>query len=154
MAKPSLESCRVDPGDGFQYLSSYQKVSRWKTPNWWKKFSKNFFLTNFLKGYFKALPEKPFFSKKIIFRFLSKIQFSRRKIVKPLFPTGKTGKSWPRNKILSFSDGNSRKKSDVGKRDRSGSHLRKCYDYTTFVFLEFWKNLINSSTSAKQVGIL
>ena len=26
--------------------------------------------------------------------------------------------------------------------------------YTTFVFLEFWKKLINSSKSAKQVGIL
>ena len=42
MAKPSLESCRVDPGDGFQYLSSYQNVSRWKNRNWWKKVS-NFF---------------------------------------------------------------------------------------------------------------
>ena len=30
MAKRSLESCRVDPGDGFQYLSSYQNVYRWK----------------------------------------------------------------------------------------------------------------------------
>ena len=27
----------------------------------------DFFLTDFLKGYFKALPEKPFFSKKNIF---------------------------------------------------------------------------------------
>ena len=31
MAKPSLEMCRVDPGYDFQYLSSYQNVSRWAT---------------------------------------------------------------------------------------------------------------------------
>ena len=69
MAKPSLESCRVNPGDGFQYLSWCQNVSRWKNWNWWKKVSKNFFLTNFLKGNFKSLPEKPFFSKKHFFVF-------------------------------------------------------------------------------------
>ena len=34
-----------------------------------KKKFKIFFLTNFLKGYFKAFPEKPFFSKKTLFRF-------------------------------------------------------------------------------------
>ena len=33
MVQPSLESCRVDPWDGFQYLSSYQNVSRWKNRN-------------------------------------------------------------------------------------------------------------------------
>ena len=64
MAKPSLESCRVDPGDGFQYLSSYQNVYRWKNRDRWKKFQNYFFLTNFLKSYFKALPEKLIFSKK------------------------------------------------------------------------------------------
>ena len=68
------ESCRVNPGDGFQYLSSYQNVSRWKNRNRWKNFQ-FFFLTNFLKIYFKAFPEKPFFSKKTFFRFLSKIRF-------------------------------------------------------------------------------
>ena len=76
MAKPSLESCRVDPGDGFQYLSSYQNVSRWKNRNWWKKISNFFFLTNFLKGYFKAFPEKPFFSKKHFFVFCRNFGFN------------------------------------------------------------------------------
>ena len=80
-----------------------------------KKVSKNFFLTNFLKGYFKVFSEKAFFSKKTLVRFLSKIRFSSWKIVKPLFLTEKTGKSWPRNKILWLSDDNSRKKSDVAK---------------------------------------
>ena len=42
-----------------------------KTSNSMKKNSKKFFLTNFLKGYFKALPENTFFSKKPRFRFLS-----------------------------------------------------------------------------------
>ena len=40
-----------------------------------KKFQNYFFLTNFHKGYFKALPENTFFSKKTFFRFLSKYQF-------------------------------------------------------------------------------
>ena len=64
MAQPSLELCEVDPGDGFQYLSSYQNVSRWKNRNRWKKSQNYFFLTNFLMSYFKTLPEKLFFSKK------------------------------------------------------------------------------------------
>ena len=64
MAQPSLELCEVDPGDGFQYLSSYQNVSRWKNRNRWKKSQNYFFLTNFLMSYFKTLPEKRFFSKK------------------------------------------------------------------------------------------
>ena len=64
MAQPSLESCGVEPGDGFQYLSSYQNVSRWKNRNRWKKSQNYFFLTNFLMSYFKTLPEKLFFSKK------------------------------------------------------------------------------------------
>jgi len=34
-----------------------------------KKVFKFSFLTNFLKGYFKALPEKAFFSKKYFFVF-------------------------------------------------------------------------------------
>ena len=80
MAKPSLESCRVDPGDGFQYLSSYQNVSRWKNRNWWKKNFKIFFLTNFLKGYFKAFPEKPFFSKNHFFVFCRKFGFDLEKL--------------------------------------------------------------------------
>ena len=62
--KSSLESCKVDPGDGFQYLSSYQNVYRWKNRDRWKKFQNYFFLTNFLKSYFKALPEKLIFSQK------------------------------------------------------------------------------------------
>ena len=49
MAQPSLESCGVEPGDGFQYLSSYQNVSRWKNRNRWKKSQNYFFLTNFSK---------------------------------------------------------------------------------------------------------
>ena len=40
-----------------------------------KKFQ-NFFLTNFLKGYFKAFPEKPFFSKKNFFVFCRKFGFN------------------------------------------------------------------------------
>ena len=148
MAKPSLESCRVNPGDGFQYLSSYQNVSRWKNRNWWKKVSKNFFLTNFLKGYFKAFPEKPFFSKKILFRFLSKIRFWSWKNVKPLFPTEKTGKSWLRNKILWLSDENSRKKSQVPKYPNSGYDFRipfECKKVTVVLFsvplfFNFWNH--------------
>ena len=72
MAKPSLESCRVSPEDGFQCLSSYQNVFRWKNRNWWKKISNFFFLTNFFKGYFKAFLEKQFFSKKNTFLFFVK----------------------------------------------------------------------------------
>ena len=65
MAKPSLESCRVDPGDSFQYLVSYStKMYLDEKIEIDEKISKIIFLTNFLKGYFKGLPEKPFFSKK------------------------------------------------------------------------------------------
>ena len=80
MAKPSLESCRVNPGDGFQYLSAYQNVSRWKNRNWWKKISKIFFLNNFLKDYFKDFPEKPFFSKKHFFVSCRKFGFNLEKL--------------------------------------------------------------------------
>ena len=41
-----------------------------------KKFQKNFFLTNFLKGYFKALPENTFFSKKLFFVFYRNFGFN------------------------------------------------------------------------------
>ena len=41
-----------------------------------KKISKLFFLTNFLKGYFKAFPEKPFFNKKHFFVFCRKFGFN------------------------------------------------------------------------------
>ena len=78
--QPSVESRRVNPGDGFQYLSSYQNVSRWKNRNWWKKISIFFFLTNFLKGYFKGFPEKPFFSKKHFFVFCRKFGFNLKKL--------------------------------------------------------------------------
>ena len=44
-----------------------------------KKISKKIFLTNFLKGYFKALPEKPFFSKKYFFVFYRKFDFNVKK---------------------------------------------------------------------------
>ena len=40
-----------------------------------KKIQNYFFLTNFLKAYFKALPEKPFFSKKTLFRFYRNFGF-------------------------------------------------------------------------------
>ena len=43
-----------------------------------KKF-KIFFLTNFLKGYFKAFPEKQFFSKKHFFVFCRKFGFNFEK---------------------------------------------------------------------------
>ena len=45
-----------------------------------KKFSKQFFLTNFLKGYFKALPEKLFFRKKHFFVFCRKFGFNLEKL--------------------------------------------------------------------------
>ena len=64
MAQLLLESYRVDLGDGFQYLSLYQNVYRWKNRDRWKKFQNYFFLTNFLKSYFKALSEKLIFSQK------------------------------------------------------------------------------------------
>ena len=44
-----------------------------------KKFN-NFFLTNFLKGDFKAFPEKPFFSKKYFFIFCRKFGFNIEKL--------------------------------------------------------------------------
>ena len=78
-----------------------------------KNFQNYFFLTNFLKGYFKALPEKLIFSKKTLFRFSSKFWIYSWNMIKPLFLSEKTPKSWPRNKILSLSDENSRKKSQV-----------------------------------------
>ena len=124
MAKPLLESCRVDPGDGFQYVSSYQNVSRWKNRNRWKKFQKTFFLTNFLKGYFKAHPWEAAFHQKIIFSLFVENSVLTLKIIKPLFPTEKIPKSWPRNKILWHSDENLRKKSDYSKYRRSADHFR------------------------------
>ena len=44
-----------------------------------KKFS-IFFLTNFLKGYFKAFSEKPFFSKKHFFVFCQNFGFNIGKL--------------------------------------------------------------------------
>ena len=44
-----------------------------------KKFSKFFFVTNFLKGYFKAFPEKPFSAKKHFFVFCQKFGFNLEK---------------------------------------------------------------------------
>ena len=44
-----------------------------------KKFN-FFFLTNFLKGYFKAFPEKPFFSKKYFFVFCQKFGSNLEKL--------------------------------------------------------------------------
>ena len=41
-----------------------------------KKFQRKFFLTNFLKGYFKALPENTFFSKKHFFVFYRNFGFN------------------------------------------------------------------------------
>ena len=40
---------------------------------------KFFFLTNFLRGYFKAFPEKPFFSKKHFFVFYRNFGFNLEK---------------------------------------------------------------------------
>ena len=45
-----------------------------------KKISKFFFLTNFLKGHFKAFPEKQFFSKKHFFVFCRKFGFNLEKL--------------------------------------------------------------------------
>ena len=45
-----------------------------------KKIFKFFFLTNFLKGYFKAFLEKPVFSKKTLFRFYRKFGFNLEKL--------------------------------------------------------------------------
>ena len=41
---------------------------------------KFFFLTNFLKGYFKAFPEKPFSAKKYFFVFCQKFCFNLEKL--------------------------------------------------------------------------
>ena len=62
MVKPSLKSFRVDPGDDFQYRSSYHNVSRSKNRIRWKKISKFIFLTNFLKDFFKALFRSQFWA--------------------------------------------------------------------------------------------
>ena len=125
MAQPSLESCGVEPGDGFQYLSSYQNVSRWKNRNRWKKSQNYFFLTNFLMSYFKTLPEKLFSAKKTFFCFLSKYWIYSWNIIKPLFLGGKTSKSWPRNQILWLSDENSRKNSDYFKSSKGVYDFRE-----------------------------
>ena len=78
MTEVLLESCRVDPGDGFQYLSLYQHVSRYKKARPMKKISKLFFpsVSNFVNSYFKWLPEELFLSKKLLFRFYRKILFN------------------------------------------------------------------------------
>ena len=80
-----------------------------------KNFQNYFFLTNFLKGYFKVLPEKLIFSKKTLFRFSSKFWIYSWNMIKPLSLSETTPQSWPRNKILWLSDENLRKKSDVRK---------------------------------------
>ena len=90
----------MDPRDGFQYLSLDQNVSKYKNRNRWKNFQNCFFLTNFLRGFFKALPENTFFTKKNTFSFFYR-NFG--------FDAEKTPKRWPRNKILWHSDEYSQK---------------------------------------------
>ena len=80
MAKPSLESCRVDPGDGFQYLSSYQNVSRWKNRNWWKKISKFFSLPISLRVTLKLSLRSRFSAKNHFFVFCRKFGFNLEKL--------------------------------------------------------------------------
>ena len=79
MAKPSLESCRVDPGDGFQYLS-YQNVFRWKNRNWWKKVSKFFSLPISLRVTLKLSLRSRFSAKKHFFVFCRKYGFNLEKL--------------------------------------------------------------------------
>ena len=67
MVKPLLELCRVDPGDAFTYLSWSHMISRSNFRICFKIFSNFIFYAYFLKGYFKALPEKLFSAAKTKF---------------------------------------------------------------------------------------
>ena len=67
MVKPLLELCRVDPGDAFTYLSWSHIMSRSNFRICFKFFSNFIFYAYFLKGYFKALPEKLFSAEKTKF---------------------------------------------------------------------------------------
>ena len=67
MVKPLLELCRVDPGDAFTYLSWSHIMSRSNFRICFKIFSNFIFYAYFLKGYFKALPEKLFSAAKTKF---------------------------------------------------------------------------------------
>ena len=67
MVKPLLEICRVDPGDAFTYLSWSHIMSRSNFRICFKIFSNFIFYAHFLKGYFKALPEKLFSAAKTKF---------------------------------------------------------------------------------------
>ena len=60
MVKPLLELCRVDPGDAFTYLSWSHIMSRSKIRIRENFFSNFTFYAYFIKGNFKALPEKLF----------------------------------------------------------------------------------------------
>ena len=80
ITKSSLELCRVDPGDGFQYLSSYQNVSRWKSRNWWKKFQLFFSLPISLRVTLKLSLRSRFSAKKHFFVFCRKFGFDLEKM--------------------------------------------------------------------------
>ena len=67
-----------------------------------KKKFKNFFLTNFLKGYFKAFPEKPFFSKKSLFRFCQKFGFNLEKSSNQYSQLKKQVKVYPETRSYHF----------------------------------------------------
>ena len=60
MVKPLLELCRVDPGDAFTYLSWSHIMSRSNFRIREKIFSNFTFYAYFIKGNFKALPERLF----------------------------------------------------------------------------------------------
>jgi len=74
MMKPLLGLCRVDPGDGFTYVSRSRIMSTFNFRISEEKNSKFNSCAYFLKGNFKALPEKLFsaefqpFSSKVYWR--------------------------------------------------------------------------------------
>ena len=80
MAEPSLKSCIVDPGDGFQYLSSYQNVSRSKNRNRWKKSFQIFSLPISLRATLKLSLRSRFSAKKYFFAFCRKFGFNIEKL--------------------------------------------------------------------------
>ena len=84
MVKPLLKPFRVDPGDAFQYLSWSHIMSRSNFRFFEKNFSFFVFYAIFLKGYFKALPEKLFSAEKTNF-------FHR---ILKIFLSSKTISSW------------------------------------------------------------
>ena len=79
MPKPSLESFIVNPGDGFQYLSSYQNVFRWKNRNRWKNFKILFSLPISLRATLKLSLRSRFSAKKHFVVFCRNFGFNLEK---------------------------------------------------------------------------